>query len=360
MGEFLLNYWYVAALSDEVTATVPLGRIFCNLPVVMYRDQAGVPHALEDRCCHKNYPLHRGEIEGDGLRCGYHGFLYDGAGTCIEIPGQATIPRMARVTAYPLVERHGWIWIWLGDPALADPADITDYHWLQDPGWGARSTRLHIKANYRLMIQNLLDLTHLAFVHRSTIGNRAVVDNADVRFDRGENEVKVTRWMLDIPPPPAYVKAGRFTGNIDRWMIVHYAPPGFCRLYTGGCPAGTGAPEGRRVSEMGWRNLNAVTPETGRTTHYFWGQAHNHDVGDQAVTDLVFENVRIAFDEDHRVFEDQQRTIDLVGERARREVSVMADAGALHAMRILDRLLAEQREGKPAMVTPGDLAWGPY
>ena len=89
-------------------------------------------------------------------------------------------------------------------------------------------------------------------------------------------------------------------------------------------------------------------------------QAHNHDVGDQAVTDLVFENVRIAFEEDHRVFEDQQRTIDLVGERARMEVSVGADAGALHAMRILDRLLAEQRDGKPAMVTPADLAWGPH
>lgn len=360
MTEFLKNYWYVAALDSEVSRDKPLARTILGEPIVFYRRNDGQVVALADRCCHKSFPLHKGFIEGDNLRCGYHGFLYGGDGACVEIPGQPNIPKAARVRAYPVVERHTWVWIWMGDPALADPADITDFHWLDDKGWGARSTRFHVKANYKLIVENLLDLTHLAFVHGSTIGNRAVVDNADVVFERGDNEVKVTRWMIDIPPPPAYKKAGRFEGNIDRWMIVHYSPPAFCRLYTGGCPAGTGAPEGRRVQEMGWRNLNAITPETDRSTHYFWGQAHNHDVGDRAVTDLVFNNVHTAFTEDWAVFEAQQAMIDQNGGSRAGEVSTKADAGAIHAVRIIDRLVAEQHGGAPAQIRPSDLAWGPY
>ena len=356
---FLMNAWYVGALKNELSSQ-PLGRVICNEPVVFFRGSSGDLIALEDRCCHKNYPLHLGRVEGDRLRCGYHGFLYSSDGACVEIPGQARIPPSARVRTYPVVERSGLIWIWMGDTALADPKEITDFHWLDDPQWGAKSTRFHVKASYRLIIENLLDLTHLAFVHGSTIGNRAVVDDADVTFERNDHEVKVTRWMMNVEPPASYTKTLDFGGSIDRWMVVHYSPPAFCRLYTGGAPTAFNARTEDAAWFMGWRNLNAMTPETETTTHYFWGQAHNHDVGDPAVTDFIFDQIHTAFLEDKDVFEAQQAMISAYPERASKNVYSLADAGGLHGIRILDRLLAEEAADPSAMVKPSSLRWGPF
>src|SRR2546423_7561339 len=117
---FLRNSWYVAARSAEV-ARKPLARILLNEPVALYRKEDGTPVALEDRCCHRQLPLSMGKLEGDDLRCGYHGLKFAPSGQCIEIPGQASIPPQARVRAYPLVERYRWLWIWMGAPERADP-----------------------------------------------------------------------------------------------------------------------------------------------------------------------------------------------------------------------------------------------
>ncbi|MES2292729.1 MAG: aromatic ring-hydroxylating dioxygenase subunit alpha [Pseudomonadota bacterium] len=356
---FILNAWYVAAESEEIVVGKPLGRVICGESIVFYRDRSGTCVALENRCRHKSYPLDRSQVEGDDIRCGYHGFLWGPNGRCKQIPGQDMIPPSARIRAYLTEDRHGWVWIWMGDPALADPADICDYHWLADPEWGAKRERLHVKANYRLIASNLLDLTHLAFVHGTTIGNAAVIEHAAVTFERNEYESKVIRWMTDVPPPASYIKAYGFQGNIDRWMIVHFSPPGFCRLYTGGAEAGTGIREGATVPHMGWRNLNAITPETETTSHYFWGQAHNHDPQNATLTDLVFGQVRHAFQEDQVVFEAQQVVMDQNRHLPQRELNTAADAGALHAMRVIDRLLARQHAGQNPVMRHTDLQWGP-
>lgn len=356
---FLRNYWYVAALAEEVKPGVPFNRILLNQPVVLYRQADGTPVAMEDRCCHKHYPLHRGLVEGDAIRCGYHGMKFAPDGVCIEIPGQTAIPRNCRVRTFPVVEKDTWIWIWMGDPALADPAEIGDIHWFADPGWSGKSTVFPVAANYRLIIENLLDLTHVTFVHGTTIGNFANAYKSDVRVDKGENEVRVVRWMMDVPAPPAYVKCGGFTTNIDRWQIVHYATPALLRIYTGGCVAGTGARDGNRQDEMGWMNINFITPETDRTSHYFWGQCQNHAVGDPEITDMVFQGVKTAFLEDVEVFSAQQRNRDLGASRLP-EVLTSHDAGAMHANRILDRLLAEQAAGAPAIARRSTLTMGPH
>ena len=218
-----------------------------------------------------------GKIVGDVLQCHYHGLRFDGSGKCVRVPGQEHIPQNARVRTYPVVERYRWIWIWMGDPALADPAQICDFHWLEDPDWGAKPSYLHVEANWQLVVDNLLDLTHLAFVHETTIGNMALVEHAAVKVQRAPSNVLVTRWIIDQPAPPTFVKVGKFTGNVDRWQIIDYTPPAFLRLDVGACPTGTGAPEGRRVGGIGMRNLNAITPETETTSHYFWGQAHDFE-----------------------------------------------------------------------------------
>jgi phenylpropionate dioxygenase-like ring-hydroxylating dioxygenase large terminal subunit len=339
---FLKNSWYVAALDHEISRA-PMRRVIMNEPIVFYRTEDGTTVALEDRCAHRHLPLSMGKLQGDILQCLYHGLCFDRTGACVKVPGQDTVPPSARVKAYPTIERYHWVWIWMGDPALADPAKITDYHWLDDPAWGAGTRYLHAKANWQLIVDNLLDLTHLAFVHTTTIGNSALVDKAKVKVERTPNDVLVTRWTIDAPAPPTFIKAGGFTSNVDRWQIIHFTPPSFVRLDVGATPTGTGAPEGRRVGGISMRNLNAMTPETETTTHYFYGQTHDFDVKNSKTTEMIMNQITTAFLEDQSIFEAQQKNIQLVPGAP--QVDINADNGVIQARRILDRLFAEEASG---------------
>jgi phenylpropionate dioxygenase-like ring-hydroxylating dioxygenase large terminal subunit len=342
---FLRNYWYVAA-SDSEVGRKPLRRTILKEPIVFFRLEDGTPVALEDRCAHRHLPLSMGKLVGDHLQCYYHGLRYDQTGRCVRIPGQEQIPPSAKVRAYRVVERYKWIWIWMGDPAIADQSNITDFHWLDDPNWGAKSSYLHVKSNWQLVVDNLLDLTHLAFVHESTIGNSALAEHASVKVTRAPNNVAVTRWMIDQPPPPTFVKVGGFTSNVDRWQIIDWVPPAFLRLDVGATPTGTGAPEGRRVNGITMRNLNAITPETETTSHYFWGQAHDFDVKNTTLTQKIFEQIQTAFLEDVEVFSAQQQNLDIYSEPP--QVDINADTGVLQARRIIDRLRAEEQAAAAA------------
>jgi phenylpropionate dioxygenase-like ring-hydroxylating dioxygenase large terminal subunit len=344
---FLRNYWYVAGTDDEV-GRKPLGRMILGEPVVFFRTEAGVPVAMEDRCAHRHLPLSMGKLVGDDLQCHYHGLRFGTDGHCVRIPGQDHIPHSARVKTYPVVERYHWIWIWMGDPALADPDKIADFHWFDDPDWGAKSSYLHVEANWQLVVDNLLDLTHLAFVHDTTIGNLALAEHAKVKVDRAPNNVVVTRWIIDQDPPPTFQKVGKFTGHVDRWQIIDFVPPAFLRLDVGATPTGTGAPEGKRVGGIGMRNLNAITPETETTSHYFWGQAHDFDVKNPETTNRIFEQIKMAFLEDVAVFSAQQRTMELMPDAP--QVDIAADAGTIAARRILSRLHDEEQAAGRASV----------
>ena len=338
---FLRNHWYVAATDQEVRKK-PFRRIILNEPVVLYRIADGTPVALEDRCPHRHLPLSMGKLVGDDvLQCHYHGLRFDSNGQCVRVPGQDMIPQTARVRKYPVVERYKWLWIWMGDPALADPATITDFHWLDDPNWGAQSDYLHAQCNWQLVVDNLLDLTHLAFVHETTIGNMALVEHAAVRVTRSPGGVVVTRWIIDQPAPPAFVKIGKFTGNVDRWQIIDYLPPGFLRLDVGATPTGTGAPAGKRVNGIQMRNLNAITPETETTTHYFWAQAHDFEPRNPDMTARVFAQIKTAFLEDVAVFTAQQQNLNLLPNAPQTDIN--ADSGGIQARRIVDRLYKEEQ-----------------
>src|SRR5262245_39345430 len=291
---FLRTAWYVAAWDREVTADTLLGRIILGDALVLYRLRDGRAVALEDRCCHRHYPLHEGRLTEDRIQCRYHGFTYDGTGACVRVPGQSTVPSGVRVRSYPLVERDRFIWVWMGDPTLADPAKIVDFHWLDDPGWRAKGTMFHVNANYELIIENLLDLTHLTFLHGATIGNEATAERADVTTRHTDRDVTVARWMMDSSPPPTYVKAGGFTTNVDRWQFVNFTPPCCVRLDVGALPIGRAArnrktdafaAEGQLDEGIEMRNLNAITPETAKTTHYFWAQAHNFGLREPQTTE---------------------------------------------------------------------------
>lgn len=349
---FLLNTWYVAAWPNEIAAGATLARTICGEALVLYRTASGTPGALEDRCCHRHFPLSNGKVCGESLQCGYHGFEFDTLGQCVKVPSQKLIPEGARVRAYPLVEKYRLLWIWMGDPALADPATIVDFSWLDSAQWRWKGTRYPIAANYELIIENLLDLTHITFVHATTIGNYALVDKADVKTTRTDDEVTVTRWMMDAPPPPTYAKAYPFKGNVDRWQVIRHSLPALIRLSTGAMEVGAGAAEymgdgfakrAPRTSGLGLFNFNMITPETERSTHYFWAQGHDFRLDEPGLTEFVFGQIEIAFKEDWALFEAIQRNTDLKPSAPR--VDVNGDAGGIQAVRMLRRAIEGERAG---------------
>lgn len=340
---YLRNHWYVAAQAGEVGAT-PLARMFLGEPVVLFRRPDGTPVALEDRCCHRRVPLSLGKVVGSHIQCVYHGLEFAGDGRCVAIPGQADIPAAARVRAYPVVETHSWVWIWMGDPALADPADICDFHFFTDPAYGSRSTRFHVKANWQLIVDNLLDLTHLTYVHARTIGNPATTLKAEMGVERRDDGVTVTRWVIDAPAPPTYQLFGQFAGNVDRWQIIHHTAPAFVRLNIGASTTGTGARDGTRVDGINMWNLNAITPETETSSHYFWGQAHEFSPHDGGVTDRLFAEIHRTFVEDIEVLERQQQMFD--HDPTHVMLDIRADAGSNAARRLLDQLHEAEQSGR--------------
>jgi len=350
---FLRNCWYVAAWSEEVRRLALMRRILLGEPVVLYRRTDGRAVALEDRCCHRHAPLSTGRLKGDNLECGYHGFTYDPSGACVRIPTQENIPPNARVKSYPVVEKHSLIWIWMGDPAAADPDLIEDFHWLDDPAWRHRGERLQLQGNYLLLVENLCDLTHLPFVHAASLASTAIAPKegpAEVR--REGHSVIVERWTENVPVTSYFRNLGGFPRDamVDRWMHLVFTPPAFVRLDIGAALAGTGARAGDRSQGVTTRNLNAITPETDRTTHYFWAQAQDFGIGDPSIAELDFRLTHGAFLEDMTMIAGQQQNIDLDPDAPR--VSVGTDAGGVQARRIVESLIAAEQQGKPKRLEP--------
>lgn len=343
---FLRNCWYVAAMGGELDDG-PLARTILGEDLVLFRTADGSPAALEDRCCHRHAPLHKGRVVEGNLRCGYHGLLFDRTGQCIDIPAQTKIPEGACVKAYTIVARHGWSWIWMGDPALADESLIPDFHWVSDPGWAGAGERMQLNADYRLLVDNLLDLSHLTFLHETTIGAAAVADTP-AKVSRNGDLVNMTRWMLDTPPPPTFQKTAGFTENIDRWQIIDWVPPSFVRLDLGGAPAGSCADKGDRSQAIERWNLNAITPETETTAHYFWWECRNFQIDDDALTQLFFDQVHEAFSEDLDMIHAQAR--NMARHPLSPNIDINADNAGLQARIILDRLIEQEQDGNAVAI----------
>ncbi len=344
---FLRNAWYVACWAGDFGAA-PLARTFLGEPVVLFRATDGTAVALEDRCRHRALPLSMGRVEGDALRCGYHGLLFDRDGRCIEVPGQNAIPPGAAVRAYPTVERWAAVWIWMGDPALADPGAVPDVFWLDDPGWTAAPGYLHVDAGYRLLVDNLLDLTHVSYLHLSTLSGSEDIESVVPATVRREGDrVLVGRMLRDVLVPPLYSKASGITGRVDRWQWIAWQAPANVFFDVGCAPTGAGAPEGDRSRGISMWSTHLITPETETATHYFFSWARDFRLGDQTISDALRAGAREAFMEDLAVLEAQQRAID--ASAGAPVIDINIDNGPLQFRRILDRkIAAEQASVAPA------------
>ncbi|MFP5475522.1 MAG: Rieske 2Fe-2S domain-containing protein, partial [Gammaproteobacteria bacterium] len=336
---FVRNCWYVAGWDQEIPADGLLSRVLLGEPVLFYRDTQGRAVALEDRCCHRAAPLHLGRKEGDCVRCMYHGLKFDPTGACVEIPGQASVPPRTCVRSYPVVERDRLVWIWMGDPALADASQIADFFWHDSPDWRMKPGYLHYQAHYQLIVDNLLDFTHLAWVHPTTLGtgSAASLKPQIERDTSGNGMLTIRRWYLDDEMPNLHKRVARFEGKVDRWQIYQWSPPALLRMDAGSAPAGTGAPDGHRVPEaLQFRHTSIQTPETATTSHYWFCQARNFALDDEAMTEQIYQDVLVAFEEDRRMIEGQQKVLSLVPERPM--IPIAADAGLNQARWLLDRM----------------------
>jgi phenylpropionate dioxygenase-like ring-hydroxylating dioxygenase large terminal subunit len=336
---FLRNGWYAASWSKDLT-TKPVARTFLNDKVVLYRGEDGTPAALEDRCCHRAAPLSIGEVVGRDLMCGYHGLKFAPDGRCTDIPGQREIPDRARVRGYPVHEKQNVVWIWMGDPAKADPAKIEELPWLDSPEWTATPGYLHVKSSYLLLIDNLLDLTHVAYVHKKTIAGDPREATTPTRTERVENGIRNGRWMIDFVPPPLFAKAGNFTSNVDRWQHVTWKAPATVYLDVGCAKTGTGAPQGDRSQGISIWSTHLVTPETETSCHYMFGFARNFKLQDEAMSKLLYEGSKTTFMEDLEVLELQQQNVD--GGSIDGMVDIQNDAAQLQMRRMMRQLMAEE------------------
>lgn len=304
---FIRNAWHVAAWAADVTEN-PLARTLLGEPVVLFRRAGGAVTALQDRCCHRGLPLSKGEVSGETIVCGYHGIAYDGDGKCVSIPGQELVPPQMRVPSYPVVEQDRLVWIWMGDPDRADRGTIPRYEFHNDAAqWPHRTHTTRMACDYRLVIDNLLDLTHLAFVHKKTIGgNPDAHTTAEFLVDPTERGVKFIRWLLNSVPPPTYVNAVNFTGRVDRWMEFEYVAPGVVYQFTGALDVGKGAREqGNRSGGFALRIFHGITPETEDSCFYFWSGAHGYRQDDPEETVKLYHALSATFDEDAVILEAQ-------------------------------------------------------
>lgn len=333
---FLLDQWYVGAWSWELKDK-PVGRTLLNQPIVLFRTGDGLVAALENRCCHRALPLSDGTVEAQGLRCGYHGLLYDATGKCIEVPGQAKVPGKAIVPAYPVREQDSIIWVWFASAAHPEPTCEPPSYSIHSSGkYLFEGGVYHYNAPYQLIHDNLLDLSHLGYVHLRTIGGNAKIHmTADMTVESDERSVKVTRYMRDSVPPPTYTEAFAFKGNIDRWQEIEFHISHLL-IWTGAVDVGSEPIENPERGGFHMRGFHGVTPETETTSHYFWSMATN-PVSDPEVTKKkVIEQTILTFDEDKVVIESQYANMRQFSGRPM--VDIHVDVGANRARRIIQNL----------------------
>lgn len=357
---FPLDAWYVAGWDWEVSHRRILGRTIAGRPMALYRTESGRPVALADACWHRLAPLSMGTLVGaDEIQCPYHGLRYNPAGRCTRLPAQETLNPSAAVPSYPVVQRHRYIWVWPGDATKADPSTIPDMHQMDDPHWAGDGLTIEADCNYQLILDNLMDLTHEEFVHGSSLGQDELSQSGFSTRLESENHVSVTRWMTDVEPPAFWAKNIRdrfpdFTGRVDRWQIIHYYAPSTICIDVGVAPTGTGAPEGDRSHGVNGYVMNTVTPDTQRSSHYFWAFMRNYRLDSQQLTTELRAGVRGVFAEDEAMLRAQQRAIDANPDHA--FYSLNTDAGGMWVRRILNRML--QSEGHLDAATPSETADG--
>jgi phenylpropionate dioxygenase-like ring-hydroxylating dioxygenase large terminal subunit len=336
MDDYPKNLWYMAGWEEEITGGDFLVRTLLDTPMVFFRKEKGDGYvAFVDRCPHRFAPLSKGRRERDALICGYHGLTFDESGACVRNPFSELIPPGCSVRSFPGVSKDSVLWFWPGDPAAADPAAIGDFScMIVGPPQGRG--HLRFDANYELLTDNLMDLSHIEFLHTGTFGGGGVIFQGKHSVKTEDDAIWSNWWMPDIAPPPWATFLPSNT-KVDHWIDMRWQPPASMLLDVGICPAGADRQQTPIVSMVG---PHIITPETKTSSHYFYGFPTSTDVGSEDTVGKAFIN------EDQPMIEAVQRGMGDTDFWGKRPVILAVDAGSVLARR---RLMKLRREQEPAI-----------
>jgi vanillate O-demethylase monooxygenase subunit len=337
-----LNTWWVAAHGSEVTEK-PVLRWIVELPLALYRRANGEPVALHNRCPHRWAPLSMGEVVGDNLICPYHGLQFSPSGQCVKVPTQNHTPPAIRVRSFPAVERYGFVWVWAGELDRADPALIPDdLAYLSDRSWHMVWGYKAVDANYMQLKENVLDLTHFAFLHKESLGVTGWDRPPEVELS--PTRVTYRQKFKMAPLAPIYaIPAGKPPGKpVDRDNWGTFLSPA---AHHGSVDIHDPNPEPGGLEYFKLRIIHLTTPVSIAKTHYYWAMARDHGAPfDYAKTR---QQADIVFGEDIAIVEASQsmaqRSID---QHDAAEYSVEADRAAVEARRRVAALMAEEKRSK--------------
>ena len=333
---FPRDSWWVAACAAEIGAR-PVQRWILEQPLVLYRGENGRIVALDDRCPHRWAPLSMGKVRGNDIACAYHGIRFGADGGCTLIPTQDTVPSVARVHSYPVIEAAPFVWVWTGDPALAaDAAPPPALEWTADPARVTATGNMEVACNYLALKENVLDLSHFAFVHANTL---AVTDWVSApKVSKSAEAITYYQDFIATPLPAHY---GVPTGigcerAVNRQAWGSYVMPG---LQTAGVDIeDTGAAPGQR-RDFGLRILHATTPIDAGRCHYWWFFSQDYGHGPDAV-ETMHHRIETAFLEDKAILE---ATEQLVRQDRRGadylEISVLCDRAGIETRRRVQQLV---------------------
>jgi phenylpropionate dioxygenase-like ring-hydroxylating dioxygenase large terminal subunit len=338
---YLRNAWYVAALAREIQGEAMLSRKLLGEGVLIYRLKSGEFTALRDRCPHRFVPLHMGKRVEDDVVCPYHALRFNASGKCVHNPhGNQSIPEAARVHCYPLVERYGLLWIWMGEPSRANPADIMDCSKIGERhpdgvGYGT----MHFDSNYVLLVENILDLSHADHVHSPIINTQGQLSKQVPKLQATERTI-MTRW--DWKQTPAQLVVASFlpepNAEARQFAEAHWHAPS-SMLVSVGAMQGEGVNE---VLRQTW-DFHFLTPETEHSTHYFFVTCDNWKEADAEHIKMKLGGMLAAFE-----FEDGPIVAAIENEMAGEDfwslkpVLLTSDPGPIRARRLLDKLIRDE------------------
>lgn len=336
---FIRNIWYVSAFSDEVGREL-MTRTICKEPVLMFRREDGSAVAMGNRCPHRFAPLHMGKLSGDQVHCPYHGLVYNAEGQCVHNPhGNGIIPKGCEVPSYPLVERHGLIWIWFGDHDKIDEALIPDFSCLVDTEtFTTCKGVITMESHYELITDNLVDLSHVEFLHEGILGSEAIKHGRHKVKQEGLT-VQSDRWCADGLAPPAWAAMfGNYDKPVDHWLNMRWDPPAHMLLDVGITPTGKTRDDGIWVF-----GTDILTPETETSTHYFWGVSRAYDLQNPDVTVAWEQAIEGAFGgQDQPMLEAVQRMMGDRSFEAMKPIHIEPDTGGLRCRRVVSKLLSQE------------------
>ena len=335
------NLWWVAARADELT-TEPLARWILELPIVLYRTADGTPVALDDRCPHRWAPLSEGRVEGNQIVCPYHGMRYGTDGVCTHVPTQSDIPAGARVRSYPLRESGAFVWIWMGDPeAIERHGPPVDLAYTADPQWSVVLGYYEVAANWVLIRENVLDLTHIPHLHQSTFQQNDWNTVPEVTQEGDVIRYRQTFGPAPLSPLFCHAMGIGETKPVTREQIGTMAS--LAASFSDWHVHDPNPAPGARADFL-LRGAHITTPARRGQTHYYWAAAFDiPDIpGDLIATTKT--NVTAAFDEDKHLLErlQAQAAMDPRGV-SYTEINLRADGAGIRVRRVLEKKLAAER-----------------